>query len=156
LGEFYTQSPVDTEQVLRYLCFRAMRQAGVKKGDVVDLILDDSPARKRGKKIQGAGTYFDAAMKGLPVRTQLHRGRGPRGEARDPVRRPLGLQEDRSCRPGARRDLGFGPGFPPDGQDQRSSRPCRGVSSRQAYIPKIGDVKIVFSGRSRDERCAVV
>jgi hypothetical protein len=62
-GEFYTQFPVDTQQVLRHLCMRALRQAGVKKDDVVDFILDDSHARKRGKKMQGAGKYYDAAMK---------------------------------------------------------------------------------------------
>jgi hypothetical protein len=63
LGDFYTRSPVDTQEVLRYLCVRALREAGVQKGDGVDLILDDSHARKRGKKIQGAGKYFDAAMR---------------------------------------------------------------------------------------------
>jgi len=59
----YTQSPVDTEQVLMYLCRRHLIQLKAKRGDKIQIIIDDSHARKRGKKIEAAGKYFDAALR---------------------------------------------------------------------------------------------
>lgn len=224
LGEFYTQSPVDTEQVLRYLCLRTMRQAGVKKGDVVDFILDDSHARKRGKKIQGAGKYFDAAMKtylyghnfiaavvrvgklvipfdvrlvykkawakrlGLPFRTlndlavllidafaavakemgihvhvlfdSFYMNKKVVGAVERhgliwvsvlPSNRTVKIHDRRTHVGEYRRCI-------PRKQYRKvwcrteEGRKAYWATSRRAYIPKMGDVKIVFSRRSRDER----
>lgn len=63
LGDFYTQAPVDTEAVMMRLARQHLRKLKVEKGDLVELIIDDSHGRRRGKKIETAGKYYDAALK---------------------------------------------------------------------------------------------
>ena len=58
-GDFFTSSKWDSAAVLRDVAKISLEKLGVRAGETIYLIIDDSHARKRGKKMQGAGKYRD-------------------------------------------------------------------------------------------------
>lgn len=60
-NEFLTQSRWDEAGLLTWLAFRQLKRLGLRAGETLYLIFDDTHVAKRGKKIQGAGKYRDTA-----------------------------------------------------------------------------------------------
>jgi SRSO17 transposase len=56
---FLTEAQWDEIEVAAFLAWRKLRHLGLKAGEILYLILDDTHTRKRGKKMQGAGKFYD-------------------------------------------------------------------------------------------------
>lgn len=61
-NEFLTQSPWDEAAVLAWLAFKQLKRLGLRAGETLTLIFDDTHMAKRGKMMQGAGKYKDTAQ----------------------------------------------------------------------------------------------
>jgi SRSO17 transposase len=57
--DFAVVAPWDAQAVLRHVCYRTLRHLGLQPGQTIDFVIDDSHAKKRGKKMQGLGKYRD-------------------------------------------------------------------------------------------------
>lgn len=58
---FLTEAQWDEVDVTAFLAWRLLNQLGLAPGESLYLILDDTHTKKRGKKMQGAGKFFDSA-----------------------------------------------------------------------------------------------
>lgn len=58
---FLTEAQWDEVDLTRLLAWRELKRLGLAAGQILYLILDDTHTKKRGKKMQGAGKFFDSS-----------------------------------------------------------------------------------------------
>lgn len=62
-NDFVTIAPWEPQEALRNLAAQQLQKMGIKAGEELVFIIDDTHTRKRGKQMQGAGIYWDNALK---------------------------------------------------------------------------------------------